>query len=351
MAITIPPWLNLDPIEPARIAERTSTRRAANVAAERRAQLEEQRIFAQQQMMYARIAAQERADMRKEQVLRETQDARLAQQAAALEFRRQMAAQQNQRDLQRIRIRERQVEQQASSASRKLFGMRNLQEALKQGVPLEKALQENAADLFADRPERMTGAIKAAQVPGAPIPFTAPGGAQGVYNPRTGTPSFPPRLPSELGAEAFQARDIMDPSGQPTGIRAIPGRGSARVLPGQRNVTPELQFRSLVERLKIAQSKSLLGRTKEERDAAALQRNKLEKELEQFSTSGAPPQERLPGKEDERVDEEEDFLLPPTGDEEEETVVDDGGAVEEEAIAEEDLEPEDEEELALEEDF
>lgn len=338
MAVQIPPWLNIDPIEPARILERTNSRRAANAAAERRAQLEEQRLFSQQQMMNARLAAQERASQRKEQVMRETRDAQLAQQAAAMEFRRQMANQTNQRQLQQLRLREQQVEQQASSSARQLQGMRTLQEDLGRGVPLEQALAKNAANLFSNRPERLASAMKAAETPGPPQAFTA-GGMSGVYNPRTGAPSFPPRLPSELGPEAFQARDITDPQGNPTGIRAIPGRGSARVLPGQMNLRPGDRINALKTRLSLIQTKMLTEATKAELPSLKKERDGIEEELRQIT---APAEELSPGKVDERVgpEEEDDFLLPPAGDEGEEAATDAAGEEEldEEELAEQEME-------------
>lgn len=338
MATLIPPWLNIDPIEPARIELQAKTRRAANAAAERRAQLEEQRLFAQQQMMYARLAAQERADRRREQVLRETRDSHLAQQAAALEFRRAMAMQTNERQTRQLRLREQQVEQQTAAAARQLKGMRSLQEDMKR-MPLEQALAKNAADLFSGRPERGAEALRRAQPVGVPQEFTTPGGMKGVYNTRTGAPSFPPRAPAELPPEAWTAREILNQQGQPTGARGIPGKGAVRILPGQTGVNAQQQLRIILAQLGVAQNKALLGRTKQERDAAAVQRDKLEKELEALKTGAAPTQERLPGKEDERADQEGDFLLPPTGEEGEAVAEGEPGEAE---LMEQELEDEEE---------
>lgn len=349
MPVQIPPWIAIDPIEPARIELQAKRSRAANAAAERRAALEEQRLYMQQQAMYARLAAQERADQRREQVLRETRDAQLAQQAAALEFRRAMAAQNNERQLRQLRMREQQIEQQTAAAARQLKGMRSLQADLEK-MPLEQALAKNAADLFSGRPERGAEALRRAQPIGPPQEFTTPGGIKGVYNARTGTPSFPPRLAAELGPEAFRATEITDAEGRPMGVSAIPGRGAARLLPGHKGLTPEGRVNALKARLAIL--KNLINYeadTPAKEKELKAERDDIMKQLKEMTDLP----ERLPGKEDERADEDMDFLLPPTGEDEESL---EEGAGEEEAMDEEDIDEEalaeeepDEEQLAMEE--
>jgi hypothetical protein len=318
MATTIPPWLNIDPLEPARIELQAKSRRAANAAAERRAQLEEQRMAMQEQMMYARLAAQERADQRREQVLRETRDSQLAQQAAALEFRREMGMRQNARQMQQLRLREQQQEQKIASSARQLLGMRRLQEDMSQGMPLQEALAKNASDLFSDRPERLASSMRAAR---------------------------PPKEAGELGPEAYTAREIIDAQGQPMGLSAIPGKGSARLLPGARGLRPGERVNALKALIALTQNKIDFEAKKDEKPALIKKRDAYEKELEGITLQMG---ERLPGKEDESMDtgEEGDLGLPPVGEEGEslegdtgeEEAMSDEFADEESEVADEDLE-------------
>jgi multidrug efflux pump subunit AcrA (membrane-fusion protein) len=288
MAVQIPPWLNIDPIEPARIQAATNQRRAANAAAERRAALEEQRLFAQQQMLYARLAAQERADARRQEVFRQTKDAQLAQQAAAMEMRRQMAQRQADQQMRAMKLRESQVESKAMSAARQMQGMRQLQEDMK-SMPPDQALQKNAELLFADRPERFASSMRALRPPAGATP---------------------------LSPDALVRRPIVDASGRPTGHYAIPGaRGTPRLLPGQEKLSPEGHARVLSSQLNSITSR-LRHELLDEKEEAKLKtrRDDIMSQLDKLTggTSGAseaPTMERLPGKEDER---EEDFILPPT---------------------------------------
>jgi hypothetical protein len=331
MAATIPPWLNINPIEPARILQRSQAQRAQNAAAERRAQLEEQRLHAQQQMMYARLAAQERAEQRKEQVLRQTQDSQLAQQAAALEFRREMGMRQNAQQTQQLRLREQQAEQKTAGAARQLLGMRKLQEDIGNGMPLEQALAKNSSELFSDHPERLASAMRAAR---------------------------PPKEAAELGPEAYTAREILNAQGEPMGLSAIPGRGSARLLPGSHSLRPGERVNALKALIALTQNKIDFEAKKDDKPDLIKKRDAYEKELEGLTLQMG---ERLPGKEDERTDTGEegdgDFGLPPVDmGEEGESLEGDTGEDEEmsDEFADEEPEPEpvaDEEDTELEEDF
>jgi len=306
----------------------------------------------QEEMMYARLAAQERADQRKEQVLRETRDSQLAQQAAALEFRREMGMRQNTRQMQQLRLREQQAEQKTASAARQLLGMRRLQEDIGNGMPLEQALAKNSSDLFSDHPEKLASAMRASRAGGEPQEFTTPGGIKGVFNPLTGTPHFPPREAAELGADAFTAREIMDAQGNPMGLSAIPGRGSARLLPGSRGLRPGERVNALKALIALTQNKIDFEAKKDDKPALIKKRDAYEQELEALTMQMG---ERVPGKVDERVGPEEeggegegDFGLPPVDMEEEGTGEE--LADEETDLADEEAAPA-EEELDLAEDF
>lgn len=316
MATQIPPWLALDPIAPARIALAANQRKSQEAIAARRAQFEEQQLMAQQEMMYARLAAQERADQRKQQVYQQTHDAALAQQASAAEFRRQIAQQQNDRQMQALRLREQQVEQQTGIASRKLLGTQNFQRDLAAGVPMVEALAKNAPDLFSDHPERITPAIAAAKRGMPPQAFDV-GGFKGVYNPATGAPTIPPLGATPLGQESYTAKQILDEAGNPIpGMRAIPGVRSARILPGARSeLSPEGKIRALTILANIEQKKVEEGRTKAERDAAALKRNGYSQQLEALLGGAAGADlGKVPGKIDESTPPGEGDLLAPTSD-------------------------------------
>jgi hypothetical protein len=333
MAATIPPWLNINPIEPARILQRSQVQRAQNAAAERRAQLEAQRMQMQEQMMYARLAAQERADQRKEQVLHQTRDSQLAQQAAALEFRREMGMRQNAGQMQQLRIRQQQEERKTASAARQLLGMNKLQEDIGNGMPLEQALAKNSSELFSDHPERLASAMRAAR---------------------------PPKEAAELGPEAYRARPIIDEQGQPIGQMAIPGKGAARVLGGRATLSPGETISAIKAELGVIQPGIIFATTPEEKATLTKRRDELIEDLRKVRKGGTVPlkmqpegataEERLPGKEDERTDTGEegegDFGLPPVDMGEDEEMSDE--------FADEEPEPEpvaDEEDTELEEDF
>lgn len=214
---------------------------------------------------------------------------------AELQARQQIAQQRSQDYQQAIRVREKQAEVQAAAAARKMLGMQNFQKKIEGGMDPAKALASEAENLFADNPARFATAMRALRPP----PGLAP-----------------------LGPEAYTARQILDESGKPIGMSAIPGRGAARVLTQARSqLSPEGKMRGLTTQITILQ-KQLEEAKKADRPGLEAQRDELMKQLDALIkgkplAAGAVMSEdfdatgRVPGKEDESIE-------PPLEDEEEE---------------------------------
>lgn len=336
MAVQIPPWLNIDPIEPARIAQRANAQRGAQAIAERNAQIQYQRLQQEQEMNDARLAAQERASVRHADVLKQTRDAELAQHAAALQMRREEAAQRAKQYERQLKIREQKAEQEVKEASERMEGSRGLQEDLQGGVPMDKAMAKWAPKLFYKNPERIGQAMRGLTPPEAPQEFTTAGGVKGVYNTRTGAPSFPPReAAGPLGPEAFTARPIVDAQGKPMGFNAIPGHGAARVLPGAMNAAPKDVIHGLTALLII--NKRAISDSTDPKEVEALkeERKQLIADLKKMT---ALPPAKVAGKEMETGEYPEEGENAVLADEEEELAP----AEEEVAADEEDLMAEEE---------
>jgi len=297
----MPPWLRIDPIEPARILQRSNAQRGAQAIAERNAQIQYQRLQQEQEMQNARLAAQERASERHAQVLKETRDAELAQHAAQLQMRREQQAMRAQQFERQLRIREKAAEQEAASAARKMEGMKAVQEGLKAGVPLEKLLAENAPNLFADKPQALGQTLRAVTPVGMPKEATNAAGQSYLVNSRTGTPTFAPRAAAGVATGPITAQPILDESGKPVGGMAIRGPHG-----GVQAVRPQM---TLAERAKILTDRlAVIKGLIEEPDSPAQekllkkQRDGILKELEDMT---APSTEKAAGKEMENIPPEE----------------------------------------------
>lgn len=224
MAVQIPPWLSIDPIAPARIRLQANQQRNAAAASERAAQAQAQELqfrreqaSAQQAQASEREASQERSAMRRDQVLRQTQDQELAQAAQQMQLRREAQAQKAEQFQQNLRLKQQSAEAEAKSAAKQMQGMQAVQKGLKEGRPLQQLISENAPDLFARHPERMPSAVP-----------------RGV--------NAPPD---------FTARQLRDEQGNPMGINVIPGaHGSIKTLP-RTTMSPEGMLRADQLRLGI----------------------------------------------------------------------------------------------------
>jgi hypothetical protein len=306
MAVQLPPWLQIDPIAPARIKLQANAQRNAAAAAERNAQLQQQRLEVEQQMQANAIAAQERAGARRSEVMRQTHDAELAQQAQQNQLRREHQAMQARQFEQNLRMRQQKAEQEASEAAIQMEGSRGLEKDLQAGVPLEQAFPKHAAKLLYKHPERIGSAIKGVTPPGAPQPGWTPSGQEYMTNPNTGAVHFPPRLAAQAGTGPITARQVLDEQGQPLGMRAIPGAGGGIHMLPRTELSPEGRVRALTARMFAI--KSML-RDKDETSAEGKtlikQRDSILSELERLTS---PP--KSPGKIDESTPPDEEEATP-----------------------------------------
>lgn len=210
MAVQLPPWLQIDPIAPARIRLQANAQRNAAAASERAAQAQAADLQFRRENAANQLAAQERAAERRERVFKQTQDQELAQAAQQMQLRREAQAAKSQQFQQTLRLRQQAAEREAETAAKQMQGMQAVQKGLQAGEPLQKLIAANAPLLFAKHPERIPSAVpKAVGVPGDYI-----------------------------------AREITDEGGNPLGIRAIPGaHGSIKPLP-RTTMSPEGMLRA-----------------------------------------------------------------------------------------------------------
>lgn len=217
----IPPWLNLDPLAPARIRLAANAQRNQAAASERAAQAQansqaldlqfrREQAQAQQAQESEREASQERSALRRDQVLRQSHEREIAQSAQQMQFRREVQAQKAEQFQQNLRLKQQSAEAEAKSAAQQMQGMQAVQKGLKEGQPLQKLISENAPMLFAKHPERMPSAV--------------PKGVTG-----------PPDL---------TARELMNEDGTGTGVKVRAGaRGSVVPLP-RTTMSPEGMLRA-----------------------------------------------------------------------------------------------------------
>jgi hypothetical protein len=291
MAVTIPPWLNIDPVEPARIKLQANAQRRTAAAAELQAQIARERMQAEQQMQAQQIAAQERAGLRHDEVLRQTRDAELAQAAQGLQLRREGQAMQADRFSQQLRLKQQAAEQEAAVAAKQMQGLQAIQKDLQAGVPLNKTVAENASNLFAgSKPKDTVAALRGV----APPEFgTTPGGAEFVQ----GNVHFPPNMPDQ-GEGPVKSRPLVDAQGNVL----------ANLYKGARGyVAAPRQGVSVTDHIKILQTKialkqsdlSYVSRKSEEGKKLLAERQKLEDELDKYTkmeataTPAAPPAEAV----------------------------------------------------------
>lgn len=210
MAVQIPPWLQIDPIAPARIRLQANQQRNAADASVRAAQAQAEDLQFRRERAAAQDAAQERSEQRKEKVFQQTQDQELAQAAQQIQMRKEAQAEKTRQFEQTLRMKQQAAEQEAKSAAQQMQGMQAVQKGLQAGQPLQKLISENAPLLFAKHPERMPSAV--------------------------------PKAVS--GPADFTAREIRDEQGNPMGIKAIPGAaGSIKPLP-RTTMSPEGMLRA-----------------------------------------------------------------------------------------------------------
>lgn len=223
MAVQIPPWLNIDPIAPARLRLQANAQRQTQAAQERIARQQAAELQFRREQAAQHAAAEERAGQRREEVFKQTRDDELAQAAQQMQLRREAQAAKTQQFEQTLRLRQQAAEQEAKSAAQQMQGLRAVQEGLKSGQPLQKLIADNAPMLFAKHPDRIASAL--------PRGITAPAD--------------------------FTAREIRDEQGNPVGVRAIPGaHGSIKPLP-RTTMSPEGMLRADQLRLGVIRGQLL----------------------------------------------------------------------------------------------
>jgi hypothetical protein len=217
MAVTIPPWLNIDPTAPARIRLAANAQRNQSAASERAAQAQAQELQFRRENAAnqaaqedAQMASHERAAIRRDEVLKQTNDRELAQAAQQMQLRREFQAQKAEQFQQTLRMKQQAAEVEAKNAAQQMQGMKAVQAGLQKGEPLQKLIAENAPMLFAKHPERIPSAV--------------------------------PKMVN--GPQDFVARQLKDEQGNPMGINVIPGaHGSIKTLP-RTTMTPEGMLRA-----------------------------------------------------------------------------------------------------------
>lgn len=308
MAVQIPPWLNIDPIEPARLASQTAQRRTQEAIAARQAQLREQEMELRYQVEAAHIAQQERAAYRKQVVAEQLAQMESQRRAEEMAMRRELHARQAAQFQQTIKLRQDAAERAAAEAAIQAEGSRGLEADLQAGMPMEKALPRNAGKLFYRHPERMVPAIRSVSPPGAPTFGKTPGGQEYVQDPRGGV-HFPPGMTASPTGPV-RAEQVVDETGNPTGARVIRGaRGGIHTMPRE-GLSPEGTVRGLTAQLAIIKGQ-MEEADEKELPALKARRDAIMGQLERLTTP------RSPGKLDESTpDEEEDLgtdITPPEG--------------------------------------
>lgn len=254
MAVQIPPWLNIDPIEPARLAAASASRRQQAAIAERAAQLREQEMEQRAALESQRIAAMERAQQRRQLVYEQTKDAELAQQAQALQMRREVHAQQARQFQQQLRLKQQAAERQVEEATTQMEGSRQFQKDLEGGMPVNEAVAKNGPKLFYRKPGPLISALKATTPPAAPQFGTSPGGAEYVTGPG-GRVQFSPRARAGALQGPITAQQVLDEQGQPIGMRAIPGAGGGVHMLPRTTLSPEGRVRAVTAQLAVIRAK------------------------------------------------------------------------------------------------
>jgi hypothetical protein len=214
MAVTLPPWLQIDPIAPARIKLQANQQRNAAAAAERASQNQAAELQFRREALNAQLAQQaehdeavERSAVRREQVYKQTQDTELAQAAQQMQMQREVQAEKSRQFEQNLRLKQKKAEQEALVASKQMIGMQALEKGLQAGEPLQKLLMENAPNLFYGRPQDMAKVL--------------------------------PRNKVNLDPNSVVARPLLTESGQDTGEQWYQGAGGGVNLTPRRRATPE----------------------------------------------------------------------------------------------------------------
>ena len=251
MAVQIPPWLQIDPIAPARIRLQANQQRNAVAAQERAAQGQAAELQFRREQAAAQQSAQERAAQRREQVFQQTQDQELAQSAQQMQLRRESQAQKADQFKQTLRLKQQKAEAESKAAAQQMQGMQAVQKGLEAGEPLQKLLAANATNLFPGRADRAFGALQRG------IP-------KGVEGPPT-------------------AINVRDESGNPTGIIAVPGSGGMNI---QRPQGLTARDRMMADRALLGSIMSQLSYEPENKAELVAEAKAIQDRLKKYATQG-----------------------------------------------------------------
>ena len=290
MAVQIPLWLSIDPIEPARLAAARAARQQQAAIAERAAQQRQQEMELRAQVEAAHIAQQDRAAYQR-QIMSE----RLAQQEAQrraedAQIRRELHARQAAQFQQTIQLRQDAAQRAAEEASVQTEAWQGVQKNLDAGMPMDKAMLPYMGKLFYRKPAQAMSAFKERAPLEAPTFGTTPSGREYV---------------------------------QGRGVHLPP---SLNPKPARTDLSPSEKIRALSTQFAILQNR--IGNESDPAKQGAMQKQQ-EAIFQQLQQLTAP---RSPGKLDESTPPEEEPMpmedqAPP------EAVGDEGDATDEEAMA------------------
>lgn len=192
---TIPPWLNINPLEPARFYLQAFRQGSEIGQANRRNEVAEAEFSAN------------RADAATRETARQEEFAfrqRQAERAAALQEKaREIQIAQAERALQ---LKEEQATREAEIARYQLEGTRGLMQDIEEGIPIQEAFPRWAPKLLVRHPEAIGREYKAMQPPASPV-WVPPGndGAPGHFE-SGGRVTIPPGMGADRSE--LQIRDI-----------------------------------------------------------------------------------------------------------------------------------------------
>jgi len=264
--VSLPPWLSVNPAQSAEVfLHAYGAGAGAGASARAASQRDEELAFHEQQ-------AQQLDAIRQ-------QEQQLATEKFGLDLREKQRA----------------AEREAQEAAMQLEGQQQLSKALAQGTPIHEALAAAGPKLFYRHPEKMFQALhQVTPPPLAPAPQwvppdTATGAPGYMRNLKTGQPSYPPVTPA---TGPLVAEDILDASGQPTGVRAYRGAHGAVHPLKPEGLSQEGQIRAISAGLRSLDSQ-WFGATPEEKKAIKVKRAALMDKLESFTnpkaTTVGPP--------------------------------------------------------------
>ncbi len=210
-SVQIPPWLNIDPIEPARIQVQANAQRNQRAAAELNAQIARERM--QEDALQAAAALQAR------QQQAEQANALRQQELDQLAAYRQEESQRKQVEGAALeRLRQQKYEQDAMTASQRLEGMQDYQKRVANGEDKMQAFAANAHKILYQHPEQVGKLFESMGEHGPLTEGTTAGGAN--YLTRGGRPYMIPQ--TALPGQEFEPSGVVDFGGGVSAFQVSP---------------------------------------------------------------------------------------------------------------------------------